>query len=410
MSDIRHLSDSDHRPPHELVVMALLVVLLWGLWAGQAFFIPLSLAALLAFLGSPLVRRLRRMKVPELVAIFVAALLLILPLVGVGYALARQVQSLLGDYPAIVAALQRWINNLATTVIGQKLHLTERLTFSALAEQVGNGAGEGMKFLAQGLKVAFTAGSELVLTFLFAIGMLASKKHLYLSASRILARFESIEAANVLEAVTSMIEQFLLTKLVVIAIISLLSFVALQLLGLKYAFLLGIMTGVLTLIPVVGFMVSLVPVVIVAIATEHTMLSTVIILGSMVLVHFVEANVFTPKLVGRTLNLNVLATFVGLYGGGLLWGVWGMLLSVPILGVLRIVFSSTASLEPWAYLLSQREDRQFGQDLMNKAFKAEKVRQLLAKTSQTIGTVTKRRPSPKNTVKSPPPLPKDDDS
>lgn len=381
------------RTPRELVLMALFVVVLWGVWAGQAFFIPISLSALLAFLGSPLVRWLGRRRVPEGISIGIAALALIVPLAVVGYVLMRQVQSLLGDLPSIMASLQRWIVDLSATSLGQKLHLDERLTFEALTEQVGNGAGASMKFVAHGLKTAVVAGTEASLILIFSVVMLASRKHLYVSAGKILAQYESLEAAKVLEAVTSMIEQFLLTKLVVIAIISVLSVIALQLLGLKYAFLLGMMTGVLTLIPEFGFVVSLVPVTIVAIATGHSGLSTFVILCAMFVVHLIEANVFTPRLVGKRLNLNTLSTFVGLFAGGLLWGVWGMLLSVPVLGILKIIFSSTATLEPWAFLLSQKEDRQFGRDLMTKAFKAERVRRLITKTGKTILTTSRPRDS-----------------
>lgn len=376
---------AEHRLPHELVVAALLIVVIWGLWAGKAFIIPVALAGLLAFLGSPLVRWLSRRRVPEMLAIVIAALALIVPLAFVGYMLVRQAQSLLMDFPAIVESLRVWISGLSETAIGQRFRLAEHLTLDAVAEQVGDGAGESMKFIALGLQTAFAAGVELVLIFLFAVGMLASRNHLYLSAEKMLATYESLEAAKVLEAVTNMIERFLLTKLVVIAIISVLTVFALQMLGLKYSFLLGIMTGALTLIPEVGFLVSLVPVTTVAIATGHSAWSTTWILGSMVVVHFLEANVFTPKLVGKSMNLNVLSTFIGLFGGGLLWGVWGMLLSVPMLGILRIIFSSTVKLEPWAFLLSQREDRQFGQNLLTTAFKA----------SQTIVAAAKPRKMPR---------------
>lgn len=366
------------------MVLTMLVVLIWALWAGQSFFIPLCLSSLLAFLATPLVRFLRNLHFPEWLAVITACCLFLIPVGWIGYMLLRQGQSLVADYPTIVASLQAWIIGVAKTPWGQKLQLTRLLTVESLIEHVGSGAGEGVKFLVNGLKTVFEASTELVLIFLFAVIMLGSRDHIYKSSEKILERFESIEASKLLQAVSDMIEKFLLTKLLVIAIISILSFGALQILGLKYAFLLGMATGVLTLIPEVGFAISLLPVFVVAIATGHSALSITAIMGSMVIVHLVEANIFTPKLVGKRLNLNILSTFLGLFAGGLLWGVWGMLLSVPVLGILRIVFSASPALQPFAYFLSEKEDKQFGLGLMNRALRAERLRVLLHRGRQKL--------------------------
>jgi putative permease len=371
------------RFPRELSVMALLVVVVWGLWAGQAFFIPISLAALVACLTTPLVRWMSKYKIPEWLSIVLSGLLLVLPFAFAGFMLIRQAQSLLQDYPTIVAQFQKWFVSFSDSEIAKSLHLSEKLTMPALTEHLTQGAGEGIQFMVKVLRTAFEAGTESVLIFLFAIIMLASRKHLFVSGEKILARYENIEAGKVLEAVTSLIEKFLLTKLIVILIVGLLSFGVLQVLGLKYAFLLGMLSGVLTLIPEVGFAVSLLPVFVVAASTGHSLLSHGLIFGCLIVVHLIEANILTPKLVGKNLNLNILATFMGLFAGGLLWGVWGMLLSVPILGVLRIIFLAAPSLQPWAELLSEREDRQMMLGLMSKSLRYDRMKNLLLKVNQS---------------------------
>lgn len=376
-------SNQNVRFPRELFTLALIVVLFWGAWVAQAFLIPVSLAALLAFLTAPLVRVMCQYKVPEWLAILLSAILLLLPVAFVLFMVARQAQTLLSDYPSIVASVQKSLTQLAGTTWGQKLHLQEQLSVSTLTERLSQGASEGIQFFVHSLRTLLEAGTQFVLIFLFAILMLASRVHIFRSSKRILANFESIEAGNLLEAVTDLIEKFLLTKLIVIGIVGLLSFGLLQVFGLRYAFLLGAMTGVLTLLPEVGFVVGLVPVIAVAGATGHSWGSSTLIVGSLIGVHLIEANVLTPKLVGKSLNLNVLATFLGLFGGGLLWGVWGMLLSVPFLGVLRILLSTAPTLQPWAELLSEREDRQLTFRLMSKTFRARLMKTLLEKARQT---------------------------
>lgn len=361
--------------PKELFTLALVVILLWGAWVAQAFLIPVSLAALLAFLMAPVVRIIVRFKAPEWLAITLTAVLLLLPVILVTVMVAKQLQALVQDFPAIMASAQKSADSLAQTSWGQKLHLSQQLSMTSITERVTNGAGESVQFIMHGLRTVLEAGTQLVLVFLFSILMLASKDHLFRSAKQILSQFEGIEAGRLLEAVTQLIEKFLLTKMIVIVIVSALTFGVLQILGLKYAFLLGVMTGVLTLLPEVGFVIGLVPVAIVAAATGHSVASHIAILSSVVVLHLIEANWLTPQLVGRKLNLNVLSTFIGLFGGGLLWGVWGMLLSVPILGVMRIVLSASPSLQPWAELLAEREDKQLARQIRSRvSFPARFIR------------------------------------
>ena len=106
--------------------------------------------------------------------------------------------------------------------------------------------------------------------------------------------------------------------------------------GVNYSFTLGLFIGIMTLLPQVGFLVSLVPVLVVTLATGHSLLSTTFLVGTLLLIEALQGNLLSPKLLGNRLNINTLSTFLGVFAGGLLWGVAGMFLGVLILGVLRI--------------------------------------------------------------------------
>jgi len=293
---------------------------------------------------------------------------------------------LIADYPSIVASAQAAADRLVNSAWGQKLHLADQFSATQLTEKVTAGASDGLHFFIASLRTLVEAGTHSVLIFIFAILMLASREHIFRCGQKILAQFEGIEAASLLSAISNLIEKFLLTKLIVIGIVSIASVAVLSLLGLRYAFLLGVMTGVLTLLPEVGFVLGLVPILIVGIATGHTLASHALIQCSLIAIHLVEANWITPKLVGRSLNLNILATFIGLFAGGLYWGVWGMLLSIPVLGVMRIVFSAIPTMQPWAELLSERDDSKLKFQLMSPAMRQRMLATLLA-------NVRRRKPS-----------------
>jgi predicted PurR-regulated permease PerM len=238
-----------------------------------------------------------------------------------------------------------------------RFHLEKSLSLATLSEKIGTSATASAQIILSSLRTLLETGSQIVLVFIFTILMVAMRDHLRRTFEKLLAQFEHIHSAHILDAVVTLIEQFLLARMVVMISVSALSWVVLFLFGVPYSFLLGTLVGILTVIPEVGFVVSLVPVIVVAVAAGVSLLSVTCLLLSFFVIHLIEANVFSPKLVGHKLNINVLASFIGLFGGGLIWGVWGMFLSVPVLGVLRIVLSAIPSLQTWGELLAEREDR-----------------------------------------------------
>lgn len=355
--DRRRERRQDSRIPGGLLTCALLVVILWGISAARPFLVPVSISALLAFLMAPLVRALARLRVPEIVASLVAALVLLLPIFALGFMVIEQGESLVRNFPSIIHSVNGSFSRFAASPVGRRLNIEESQGPSALVARFTGDAEKGVSFVVSGLSTLLDATSELTLIIIFSVVMLASRAHLRASTERIIAMAESIEAPALLDEVTLLIQRFLVARMLIVLIVSMLAVATLKAFGIDYGFLLGIFDGVMTLVPAIGVLIALVPIVIVTLATGHSLLALVVLLGILLAISFFEGNILTPKLVGRRLNVNTLASFLGFLAGGLLWGAWGMFLSVPVLGVLRIVFSAIPRLQPWGDLLAEREDR-----------------------------------------------------
>ena len=338
--------------------MALLGIVLWELSAARAFMVPVCLSALLAFLMNPLVRFLCRHRVPQWISITLSASSLVLPLAFVLSFLGYEVRALILDFPSIVAGLNHKLTLLAASPLSRRFHLP--FTMSEVLERTMSGAGHGIPQLLEGLEGLAKTGSQLILVLIFSIVMLATRNHLRLSSEKILARVENLQSAEMLDEVTALIEKFLFARLLIIAVVAMASMLVLRGFGVNFSFLLGLFVGIMTLLPEIGFAVSLIPVILVALATGHSALSTAILFGVLFVVHSLEGYLLTPKLLGKRLDINALATFLGVFAGGLLWGVAGMFLSVLILGVLRIILSTAPTLEAWGELLAQPERRERG--------------------------------------------------
>jgi predicted PurR-regulated permease PerM len=351
-------------PLNGLATAGWLIVVTWGLATARDFLIPICIAGLFSFMITPVVEVLRRHRVPEWVALTASALLLVLPFAGVGFELIKQGQKLVADFPSIMTSFQHILTGIANHSWAQKLGLsTDALDLQSLLQKISQDAGKGVALLVGGLGIIMDASSQTALILIFAILMTASRNHLRTSAENILKSIESIEAPALLDEVTSLIGRFLSARILIVCVVGIADGIALRAFGVDYSFLLGALIGFMTLVPNIGFFLALVPTLIVTLATGHSGSSTLVLTGILVLVSFIEGNVLSPKLVGSHLNINTLTSFIGFFAGGLLWGVWGMLLSVPILGILRIVFSAIPSLQPWGDLLADKKDHRLADAL-----------------------------------------------
>ena len=128
-------------------------------------------------------------------------------------------------------------------------------------------------------------------------------------------------------------------------IVGVLNSIGLMLLGIENAWIFGLITAVMTIIPYVGILISGMLPVSVAWSTYDSGWYALGVVAVFVVVQYLEANIIFPKVVGQQLNLNTLAALVGIMIGGLLWGVSGMVLVLPILGILRIVSEEVPGLE-----------------------------------------------------------------
>lgn len=343
--------------PRGLTVTCLLIITIWGLSEARSFLIPISISAILAFTMMPLVRLMRQYRFPEWSAIGVSSLLLLLPFLMVVSVLIWQGQALIRDFPTIMNGINRLLSGFFESEFAKKLHVSAETNLLALIQRFEGHAGQGLQFLIAGLGAVVGVGSDFLLILLFAVLMLANRKHLRICGEGILKHSFKVEDPYILDQVTALIEKFLVARLLIVLIVAGVDTALLIGFRVQYAFLLGSFLGITTLIPAIGFVIGVIPALILSLVIGNSGFQTLGLFLSLLAISAIEGNLLTPKMVGARLNINALSTFVGLFAGGLLWGIWGMFLSIPVLGILRITFNEASSLQPWGELLADKRER-----------------------------------------------------
>ena len=338
---------------HTLFVLASLVVILWGISSARNFFIPVCIAALIAVLMAPLVRMFLRFRFPEWLAITVSTFLLLTPLLGSLYFLVYEIQAFIHDIPTIARSLNELFTRLAERDLPNPFDISTKNLVPHVTERILSTASHGLEYVLVGVKGLLEASVQLILIMIFAIVMVGSRRELRAALEGVISDPTDLTIQpKMIDQIIGLIEQFLLTRLIITLIVTILDFATLWILGIQYSFILAVFLGIMTLVPAVGFILGIIPALIIAISFKHSIGHVAIMSICLTLVSALESHILTPKLLGTRLNLNLAATFLGLLAFGELWGVWGLFLGVPILAALRIVLYTSPSLRRWGSLLA----------------------------------------------------------
>ena len=137
----------------------------------------------------------------------------------------------------------------------------------------------------------------------------------------------------------------------VVLIAGVLNSIGLLALGIDYAIFFGFLSGTLTMIPYVGITIGATLPTLMALVTKDSIWYAVGVIVVHAIVQFLEGNFITPKITGSKISVNALAAIVALLVGGKIWGIAGMILAVPAVGILKILFTYSSELKPLVILL-----------------------------------------------------------
>jgi predicted PurR-regulated permease PerM len=154
-----------------------------------------------------------------------------------------------------------------------------------------------------------------------------------------------------LDEITEQIQRYLLVQVVTSFIVGVATWLAFWALGLNHAAVWGFAGGVLNLIPYIGSAVILGAAAVAAFVQFGEIDMAIYIAGSSLLIHTIVGNLLVPWLTSRTSRMNPVAVFVGVLAWGWLWGIWGLLLGIPILMVVKAICDRVDHLKPVGELL-----------------------------------------------------------
>ena len=158
---------------------------------------------------------------------------------------------------------------------------------------------------------------------------------------------------EIIDSISSQIGRFILVQIFTSIVVGVSTWAALAALGLEQAALWGLLAGIFNSIPYYGPLIVSGGLALVAFLQFGTISMMLVVAGVSLLITSIEGWLLTPTLMGRVASMNRVAVFVGLLFWSWAWGVWGMLLAVPMMMSIKVVCDHVDDLKPVGRFLGE---------------------------------------------------------
>ena len=321
---------------------------------GHSLLAPLLASFLLALLLLPLANFLEnKWKFKRSLASIVSVVLMIAVISSIMFFLANQLSDLGQDWPLLkqqavhsFEALQVWVSQNFNVNAHKQIDYLQESATKALASSATVVGATLMTLSSTLLFLAFL--------LLFTFFILNYRRILFTFLITVFKEEHSEKVKQIVEQIQYIIKRYILGLFLQMLIVTALTIIVLSLLGVKYAVLLGLITGIFNLVPYLGIFSSLLISVLITFATAGAT-KVLFVIIAYVAIHTLDGNILMPLVVGSKVKINALFAFVGIVVGEMIWGISGMFLCIPYLAMLKIIFDRVDELKPWGVLLGEEE-------------------------------------------------------
>jgi len=362
-----------HRPVDArglaLALLATLATVFALSWA-QAFLVPLLLGVVITYTLSPVVYWLERLRIPRVVGAVLVMSSVAAALALSAYSLRGQVQTIIEQLPIATAKLSASLVKLQRSQRGnlQKIQSAAKDVESAATAAVEGSARKPAThvivdppkfrlsdFLWESwlgaIEVAGQAAMVAFLVFFLLLGGDTFKRKLVRLAGPTLSRRRI--TVKILDDINGAIQKYMLMLVVTNLMVILLSWLAFRFIGLDNAGAWAVAAGVLHIVPYLGPAVAAGAIAVAAFVQFESAAMALLAGGASVAIATLVGVVVTTWMTGRIAQMNAAAVFISLLFWGWLWGVWGVLLSIPIIVITKAVAQHIEPLHPLAELLGE---------------------------------------------------------
>ena len=327
------------------IVMASVIIVLAGVKFASVIIVPFLLSLFIAIILSPSYNFFRSKGIPDIISITLVMGVFLIFLALIAKLIGTSVHQFSANIDLYAAKLTTYYESLATFMNGFGVEIpASEISGLVNSKQI-------MRFstaIIEGISSIFTNGFIVVLTVVF---MLLESQHF---SSKIKYTDKDQETMKHINQIFSQIKSYMVIKALISVLTGFIVYASLYFIGTDYAFLWGVLAFLLNFIPNIGSIIAAVPAVLITLV-QLGAFSALLVSVLYLLVNVIIGSIVEPKVMGRGLGLSTLVVFISLIFWGWLLGLVGMLLSIPLTIMAKIVFAANDNTKWIAVLLGSGE-------------------------------------------------------
>lgn len=332
-----------------------LFLLFAGLYYASSILIPVSFGALLAMLMTPVANKFESWGLPKGLSAFFCIVIVVVVFLGLLFILSTQIISFTDDLPQLKQSLATKLNEVQIFVqrhtdISPEKQIEYMKTKSG--DFVNTAVSQFRNIALATTGTIATMGLVVIYTFFF----IFYRKNFRQFILKITNERSQAKTSAMLSQIGKVTQKYLTGMIIVISILAVLNSTGLLIIGIKHAVFFGVLAAILNLIPYIGTFIGGTLPTIMALLTKDSITPAIAVVATFAFIQFLENNFLTPNIVGSQVRIKPVFTIIILLIGGMVWGVAGMIMFIPFLGILKVVFDNVENLKPYGYLIGDQED------------------------------------------------------
>lgn len=304
-------------------------------------------------------------------SIITSYILAVIPLLAILLFFFNQSRVLFNDLPSVQGKLNE-VMALVLDWSDRKFHLDTETTSSWISENIIAALDIPIGLIRESLQSTTNVVANMVLIIVITYFLLLYRtafKNFFLAQVSSESRKTVEQLFNNIQKLT---KRYMIGQGLVILILGLLIGSGLWAIGVPYPFFWGYLAAFLEIIPYVGTTIGGILPFFYMLMVSDTLWQPLAVVGLYIIVQLIEGNFISPNIMGPSIRINPLFIILGLFIGGIMWGITGMILALPMLAISKEVFRSFAALEPLSYLMEDGLSRK--KDIFLKQFDSDKYR------------------------------------
>lgn len=328
-----------------------LIGIFYIFYIGQNILNPIMLSFLFAILLRPIVIFIQnKMRFPHVLAAIITVLLFVLVILGVFAFISLQISDIADDFNKIERNISIHARNIQQ-FIRENFHLSSREQAKYLDDAAEDSMEKGKEMLGTTL-ISFTDTLlNIILVPIYTFLILLYRTHFMLFFSKLFKKEQHAQLHDCLTQIKMAVKSYIVGLIIEMIAVSVLTTLGLMIIGVEYAILLGIVTGILNLIPYIGILFAGILTIIASLTGTPDLSIVIGVIVVNIIVQLIDNNVLVPMIVNSKVEINAFVSIVGIIIGGAIAGVAGMFLAIPIIAILKVIFDRIEYLKPWGYLM-----------------------------------------------------------